>query len=123
MMKLKLSHAAVLLGLLFPLLLQEEAQCHAFPDHAEPRVGSTVTAAPSVRIWFDGALEPAFSSLKVLNASGRRVDKNDSRVNPSDATVLEVNLLVLGPGVYRVIWSVVARDGHKTEGDFTFTVK
>jgi methionine-rich copper-binding protein CopC len=28
---------------------------HAFPDHSDPRVGSTVPAPPAqVRIWFDG---------------------------------------------------------------------
>ena len=124
MMRLNLAHVAVFLGLLLFPLLQEEALCHAFPDHSEPRVGATVTAAPIVRIWFDGALEPAFSSLEVQNASGQRVDKGDSRVDPSDATILEVNLSrALSSGLYRVIWSVIARDGHKTEGDFTFTVK
>jgi len=123
MMRLNLAHVAAFLGLLFFPLLQEVALCHAFPDHSEPRVGATVASAPNVRIWFDGALEPAFSSLKVQNASGQRVDKGDSRVNPSDATILEVSLSALSSGVYRVIWSVVARDGHKTEGDFTFTVK
>jgi hypothetical protein len=31
---------------------------HAFPDHSEPRVGHTVDPPSSVRVWFDGALEP-----------------------------------------------------------------
>jgi hypothetical protein len=34
-----------------------------------------------------------------------------------------VSLPSLSPGTYRVIWSVVARDGHRTEGDYTFTIK
>ncbi len=103
----------------------EAAWGHVFPEHAEPQVGATVTVSPTcVRIWFDGALEPAFSNLRVQDASGQQVDKGDVQVDPSDATLLEVNLLhPLYPGTYRVIWSVVARDGHRTEGDYTFTIK
>jgi hypothetical protein len=51
------------------------------------------------------------------------VDKGDGRVNPSDSTILEVSLPPLPPGNYRVFWSVVARDGHRTEGDFPFTIE
>ena len=120
----KLCVIAVFIGTLLSLACgAEKIYAHVFPNHSEPRVGATVPAAPRVRIWFDGALEPAFSTLRVDNAAGQRVDKGDSGVNPSDRTLLEVSLPPLPPGTYRVIWSVVARDGHKTEGDFTFTVK
>jgi hypothetical protein len=38
----------------------EVSQGHAFPDHSEPKVGSTVHDSPvGVRIWFDGTLMPA----------------------------------------------------------------
>jgi methionine-rich copper-binding protein CopC len=100
------------------------AWSHAFPDHSEPKVGATLTAAPSrVRMWFDGPLEPAFSSLHVQDTKGQRVDTGDGHVDSADATLLEVNLRPLAPGSYRVTWSVVARDGHRTEGDFMFTIQ
>lgn len=106
------------------LLIAPPAWGHAFPDHSEPRVGWTVQVPPSrVRIWFDGALEPIFSTVIVLSADKQRVDKGDGRVNPSDSTILEVSMTPLSPGTYRVFWSVVARDGHRTEGDFSFTVE
>jgi methionine-rich copper-binding protein CopC len=76
-----------------------------------------------VTIWFDGELEPAFSTLTVYDSARQRVDKNNARVNPSDATVLEVDLPPLAPGSYRVYWSVVAKDTHRTEGNFPFTVQ
>ena len=108
------------LGLLF---IGVSAWGHAFPDHSEPRVGWRVQTPPSrVRIWFDGAIEPIFSTITVMNAEKQRIDKGDGRVNPSDNTILEVNLPPLPPGKYRVFWSVVARDGHRTEGDFPFTI-
>jgi methionine-rich copper-binding protein CopC len=97
---------------------------HAFPDHSDPRVGHTVDAPPpAVRIWFDGAIEPVFSTLRVEDGDKRRVDKNDARVDPADRTLLEVSLPPLSPGRYQVFWSVVARDGHRTEGSFPFRVK
>lgn len=97
---------------------------HAFPDRSEPRVGHTLAdPPPAVRIWFDGAIEPVFSTLRVEDTDKRRVDKNDARVSPTDGTLLEVGLPPLAPGQYQVFWSVVARDGHRTEGSFAFRIK
>jgi methionine-rich copper-binding protein CopC len=105
------------------LLAARAAAAHAFPDHSEPRVGHTVPPPTSVKIWFDGALEPVFSTLRVEDKDKRRVDSGDARVDPADNTVLEVSVPPLPAGKYRVFWSVVARDGHRTEGSFTFEVK
>jgi methionine-rich copper-binding protein CopC len=106
------------------LITAATAWGHAFPDHSEPRVGYTVDASPpTIRIWFDGAIEPVFSTLRVEDADKRRVDRNDSRVSATDATLLEVGLPPLASGRYRVFWSVVSRDGHRTEGTFGFRIK
>jgi methionine-rich copper-binding protein CopC len=113
-------------GLLAAALLLAPASgwAHAFPDHSEPRVGHTVEAPPpSVRMWFDGEIEPVFSTLRVENGDKQRVDKGDARVDAKDRTLLEVSLPPLPPGRYRVFWSVVARDGHRTEGDFAFRIR
>ena len=64
-----------------------------------------------------------FSTLRVEDERKQRVDRGDARVDPRDSTVLEVSLAPLAPGQYRVFWSVVARDGHRTEGDYSFRVK
>ena len=105
-------------------LIPGAAWAHAFPDHSEPRVGSTVDASPSsVRIWFDGQIEPVFSTIRVEDGDKHRVDRGDGGVDPADNRVLAVQLPPLRPGRYRVYWSVVARDGHRTEGDFPFRIK
>jgi len=96
---------------------------HAFPIRSEPRVGWTIPSSPpKVTIWFDGELEPAFSTITVYNSAKQRVDKGNSRVNPADGTVLEVDLPTLASGTYRVYWKVLATDTHVTEGDFSFTI-
>jgi methionine-rich copper-binding protein CopC len=106
------------------ILSPKVSHAHAYPDHADPRVGATINASPDrVRIWFDSELEPAFSTIMVHNAENTMVDNRDGRVNPSDAMLLEVSVPRLPPGKYRVIWSVVARDGHHTEGEYTFFIK
>jgi copper resistance protein C len=108
----------------FLLMLPGLSWGHAFPDHSNPKVGATLTAAPAgVYIWFDGDLEPAFSSIMVHDASGKMVNQLNSRVNPSDTRLLEVGLPPLPAGAYHVIWNVVSRDGHRTSGDFSFTIK
>jgi len=105
-------------------MLPEVSWGHAFPDHSDPKVGSTIAVSPDrVRIWFDSALEAAFSTIMVHSVDGKMVDKRDGRVNPSDATLLEVSVPKLPPGTYRVIWSVAARDVHRTTGDYTFVIK
>ncbi len=116
---------AALLFLVCLCIVPEVSLGHAFPDHADPKVGSTVSAAPtSVRIWFDSDLEPVFSTIMVHNAdNGKMVDKRDGRVDAADPTILEVSVPPLPAGTYFVIWSVVARDGHRTTGNFTFTIK
>ena len=96
---------------------------HAFLERAEPRVGSTVKAAPSqVRVWFSEALEPAFSTLEVVNERGERVDRGPAQVDAASRALLLVPLKPLGPGTYRVRWRVLSVDTHVTEGDFTFRV-
>jgi methionine-rich copper-binding protein CopC len=122
--RVNLRTAVVILSLLLLGILPEASWGHAFPDHSEPKVGSTVSGSPSmVRIWFDGDIEPVFSKIMVHTMDGGMVDKGEGHVDPNDSTLLEVSVPPLPPGQYLVIWSVIARDGHHTMGQYTFTVK
>jgi hypothetical protein len=116
---------AQVLFLLLLFLMPVATQGHAYPDHADPKVGSTVSVPPTiVRIWFDSALEPVFSSIMVHAVKDdTMVDKRDGHVDPSDPTLLEVSVPPLPPGDYMVYWNVVARDGHRTSGNYTFKIK
>jgi methionine-rich copper-binding protein CopC len=96
------------------------AEAHAFLDHADPKVGSTVHPAPAhVELWMTEDLEPAFTKVKVLDADGTEVDKKDAKISGSTMTV---SLPALAPGTYKVEWVAVATDTHRTTGTFTFTV-
>jgi methionine-rich copper-binding protein CopC len=117
--------AAVTLSLgIAMMLMAGQAWAHAFPDHSEPRVGSEVNESlRTVRIWFDGRLEPLFSTIHVMNQQGQRVDTGPGGLDPNDSTLLATEVPLLPPGVYTVAWDVVSVDGHRTEGKFNFTVR
>ncbi|MDA8108425.1 MAG: copper resistance protein CopC [Betaproteobacteria bacterium] len=100
------------------------AWSHAFPDHQSPGAGVVLTSSPeAVKIWFDGDLEPIFSTITVQDGGGHVVAKGAVAAGQSDPTLLQAPLPKLGPGSYQVRWSVVARDGHRTEGRYTFIVQ
>ena len=104
-------------------LVAAAAHGHAFLDHAEPRVGSVVKVAPGeLKLWFNEPIEPAFSSIQVLDAAGRRVDKNDVHVDPAQREVLRISLQPLSQGAYSVKWRAVSVDTHVTNGSFGFRV-
>jgi copper resistance protein C len=105
------------------LLPAARVSAHAFLEHSDPPVGGKAHSAPAaVRIWFTEAIEPAFSSIQVLDATGKQVDNKDTHRDPSNRSLLEVSLPRLGPGSYKVIWRVVSVDTHRTNGDFTFQI-
>jgi len=118
------SQAAAIVALLYVIGIPGVARAHAHPDHADTKVGSTVSASPhQVRIWFDSDLEPAFSSIEVHAPGGKKVNDGHGQVDSSDPKLLEVSVPRLPKGTYHVVWKVVARDGHRTSGDYEFTVK
>jgi methionine-rich copper-binding protein CopC len=94
---------------------------HALLDRADPRVGSTVSVAPrEILLSFSQYLEPAFSTVEVTDASGRRVDEGEPTV---DGKVMRIRLQAIPPGTYRVKWRVLSVDTHTTEGAFSFEVR
>lgn len=110
--------------LLLILTAAPTAWAHAFPDNSSPHVGATVSSPPKlVQVWFDGEIEPVFSTLIVKNASGTQVSQGNGAVSSSNNTLLQTILPApLPPGRYWVYWSVIAHDGHHTAGRFPFTV-
>jgi copper resistance protein C len=116
-MRISIPAAAILLA----VMPSTGAQAHAFLDHAEPRVGSTVPTTPrELALFYTQNLEPAFSSVEVSDANGARVDLGKPTIS---ASTMRVGLKPLPPGTYRVRWHVLSVDTHTTQGSFTFHVK
>ncbi len=98
------------------------AQAHPTLERASPPVGATVTQAPGeIRLWFSEALEPRFSRAVLTNADGSTIGRGSVVTGTPNQIVIRAARL--GPGVYKVNWSVISVDTHKTEGSFSYEVK
>jgi methionine-rich copper-binding protein CopC len=117
------SRSRIMMAVILLLAGVTIAGAHAHLERADPRAKSTVRTPPAqVRLWFTEQLEPAFSSVQVINEGGAQVDKGDAQVDPAARKQLRVSLSPLSPGTYKVIWRVLSVDGHVTKGNFTFRV-
>lgn len=98
-----------------------EASAHAFLERASPPVGSVVSRAPAeVRLWFSERIEARFSRARLITSDGAAIASSWAVVNGNE---LVLRVPRLRPGTYRVTWSVLSVDTHKTEGAFTFEVR
>src|SRR5438876_4123820 len=110
------------------VLLASAAQpvaAHAVLLRGTPSDRQTLERAPDqVQLLFSEPLDQVFSSLRVRDASGQRVDKGDGRVEPTNDHLLVVSLQPSLPnGVYTVFWrSLSAIDVHPDEGQYQLFV-
>jgi len=97
---------------------------HAFLNEAAPIVGGTVPTSPKeIRLTFTEAIERRFSGIELVTGDGRTVATGPAVVDPTNERQLVLPLPPLAPGRYRVRWHVVSVDTHRTEGEYSFTVK
>ncbi|HBR1933087.1 CopC domain-containing protein YobA [Klebsiella quasipneumoniae] len=107
------------------LLTAAGALAHAHLQQQIPAAGAQLAASPqTLTLSFSEGIEPAFSGVTVTGpqqhavATGKLTRSAD---NPAQVTVPVVE--TLPPGEYTVAWHVVSVDGHKTKGQYTFSVK
>lgn len=106
------------------LLYALTAAAHALLDHAVPGAGAILSRAPErVTVYFDSELEPMFSTLIVKDEHGAKISDGNGKVDARDPMALFTTLSRAVKGTCHVYWRVVSRDGHRTEGDYTFIVR
>jgi len=113
------------LGLLLSLIvgLPVSVHAHAALVKSTPARGTTVVQPPQrVELVFSERLEPAYSTLAVLDSAGQQVDLRDGSLSPTDTRRVSVSLPPLLPGTYSVRFRVLSVDGHIVESEFQFTV-
>ena len=109
----------LLLGLVFGL--GAEVSAHAILLGSDPVHGAILDASPlRVEFRFNAAIEQAVTRVDLLDLNKtatplRTVESGIDRV--------VVALPRLSPGVYTVVYKVLARDGHVTEGFIRFTIR
>jgi methionine-rich copper-binding protein CopC len=100
------------------------ALAHSELRQAQPAPDTRHKSPPSeVKLTFTERLEPAYSTLRVVNAEGVEVDRRDAHVDPGDPLLLRASLRPLGPGAYTVTWRALSLDPHMSEGHFAFQVE
>ncbi len=102
-----------------------QALAHAKLVSAKPAESKTATPPPTeLQLKFSEAIELDFAQVKVTGADGKPVKTGPPALDPSDKATLVVRLAVpLTDGKYMVSWQVVAADGHKTKGSYSFEAK
>ncbi len=111
-----------LLLLLGVLCLPGSAWAHANLRGTDPPMGSRLSVAPpAIRLWFDEAVVPEVSTLRLLDRSGKVTKEGPLKPTDPERKAAEFDPGKIGPGAYTVAWKVLsAVDGHVTRGVFAF---
>jgi copper resistance protein C len=100
------------------------ALAHSELRQAQPSPNSSHKNPPSeIKLYFTERLEQAYSTVRVVEAHGAEVDRQDAHVDPVDPLLLRASLKPLDPGAYTVNWRPLSLDPHMSEGHFSFQVE
>ena len=107
------------------MLAAPAAFAHAHLKSQVPAADSVAAAAPNtIELHFSEGVEPAFTGISLQGPGNAAVKLGKPAVDAHDKALLRVP--VQGPmpaGRYVVDWHAVAVDGHKTKGQYSFSVK
>jgi hypothetical protein len=109
---------------LFVGLSSQQALAHAHLKVQTPAADTTVSSAPKMlTLNFSEGIEPSFSGVKVTGPEQKVVKTGKLSLEPNNSTQINVPIEAeLTAGKYNVSWHVVSVDGHKTKGQYSFTV-
>ena len=100
------------------------ASAHATLLEAQPRAGETLAAAPErIRLRFNETLEPAFSKIVLRDGHGAAIRSGVATVETAHPDTLLLVPPSLPSGKYKLDWSTMTRDGHRTKGSVPFQVR
>lgn len=98
---------------------------HAHLASSTPAADGNVSTSPAeLELKFSEPVELKFSGVKVAGPDRSVVVTGDaSLAKGEDSTLVVPVTTTLGAGAYTVDWHILSKDGHKTKGSYTFTVK
>ena len=101
------------------------AFAHAHLQQPLPAAGSEVDASPqALTLSFSEGIETQFSGVTLPGPQQKAIPLGKPVRSDNNKAQLTVPVeQALTPGAYTVDWHVVSVDGHKTKGQYTFTVK
>lgn len=119
---MNLRQSLSLIATLGALAFSHQALAHAHLEAATPAEGADVTAPERLTLTFTEGLELAFSGLELNGSDGSAVELGKATLADDGTTLTAPVETALEPGRYQVTWHVLSVDGHKTEGDYAFSV-
>lgn len=107
------------------ILATPAALAHAHLTQQSPAANAQVTASPqALTLNFSEGVESAFSGATLTGPQKEQIKTGKAKRNEQDKTQLIIPLVQsLETGKYTVDWHVVSVDGHKTKGQYSFSVK
>lgn len=101
------------------------AYAHAHLKQQQPAENAEVSVSPQqLTLAFSEGVEDKFSGVTLTGPNNSAVATGDAKRSPDDITRLVVPVKqTLAEGTYTVTWHVVSVDGHKTKGQYHFSVK
>jgi copper transport protein len=101
----------------------ERVEAHALLVRADPPVNSQLREPPTVlTLYFSEPLEQRFSTVRVVDQNGERVEER-VEFDATDDALMRVTLRPLTPGYVTVLWENVSTvDGHRISGSYPLTI-
>ncbi|ASS74856.1 hypothetical protein CIG75_07605 [Tumebacillus algifaecis] len=116
---------SALLGLclLFLCLLTTPAFAHATLLQSTPADGDLLHHSGEIRLLFSEPLEPELIELHLYNWDAERLNLPPPQLTKGNASEAYTELPAdLEAGSYRILWSVISEDGHKINGQVSFSL-
>ena len=113
--------AALAIFALFLLLPSGSVLGHAVLKESHPAANGNVSG-PDVPIMlkYNARIDAKLSKLQLLHPDNTTSDLKIQ--DQTSADTLNAKATALKPGAYRILWQVLAPDGHITRGEVPFTV-
>jgi len=103
----------------------DRAFAHAHLNSSVPAENALVATAPTVlQLKFSEAVNLKFSGVTLRGPDGKDVTTSEPSLASDDDSALIVPISrALARGKYIVTWHALSADGHKTQGNYVFTVR
>jgi methionine-rich copper-binding protein CopC len=89
---------------------------------SDPSPDAVLNQSPSeVFVWFSEPLSTG-SNLTILDDQFQRVDKGQTFIDASDATLMRAQVNYLWPGRYTVSWKANPVSGRTASGSYAFSI-
>ncbi|GAB4577324.1 MAG: hypothetical protein Fur0022_00550 [Anaerolineales bacterium] len=116
--------ATIIMSVVLMSLSVRTARAHGTLVRSIPETNAQLDKSPAIiELFFSEPVEASFSTIQVLDSTGKRVDNDDSLVDSANPTRLTVTVRSSPDGIYTVSWKVLSLvDSHVTAGAFPYAV-